>query len=130
MKTNTPARSKTARRQRSATYAPLPQLNPPLAGRLTPLFHTDADMEYMLRDGHVLLLIARLPGVDIFKDANGYIVDLEVAADIDIKGSGNYSVRHQRLRADRQGALRYLLAAIVPAEFSDLLPKNGKLRIP
>jgi len=98
------------------------RLNSPLAGRLFPLFTCDADASQPIEDGHLAELVVNLPGIQIFRDWGGYIVDVETAATIKTDRSGAYTVRHERRRVDRDGAFRHLLAAVVPKEFSDLLP--------
>ncbi len=91
-------------------------LNPPLAGRLKPLFEADADA-----GGRVQELIVNLPEVQVFRDADGYIVDREVGVDIKVDGSGDYSVIRRRTREDHLGALKHILTAALPAEFLSMI---------
>jgi hypothetical protein len=117
--------------KRLAKTAPRAAVNPPLAGRITRLFSSDADVSQLVQDGHVWELVANFPGVQIFKDAHGYIVDREVLATFKVNGTGDYAVRHQRIRVDPVRALQLLLAAVVPTEFLGMIgslfesPANG-----
>lgn len=96
-------------------------LVPPLPTRRKFVSTTQVDTGLLVDDGFFAEMLVDLPGIQIFRVPQGYLVDRVTDSTVKIDGSGDYSIGHKRELVSRELALHRLLLAVTPDEFLDLL---------